>query len=390
MLGLFKYYNFFIDSFVDAFTFLGSSLEVSRLNIILPVGISFYTFQTLSYTLDIYKGRLKPTNDFIAFLGFVSFFPQLVAGPIERARNLLPQFHTAREFKSAQATDGMRQMLWGLFKKVVIADNCALYVQYVYDTGIDHSASTLLAGLFVFAIQIYCDFSGYSDIAIGSARLFGFRLSKDFAFPFFSKSIPEFWRKWHISLTNWFRDYVFIPMTINHPNKKSAWIKYRNTIFLFVLIGFWHGASWTFVLFGLMHGLLYFRSFYVRRFSFAEYFGISKYQKFISAVRIIQTSIIWVLASVFFRVHDINHGIDYLHNVFSMSIFTFPSKLSLSLISMITIFMFIEWFQREKEHALVINNEKVSFLLRHSIYTLIIFAIFMLKAPTIDFIYFQF
>lgn len=389
MLGFFKYYNFFVESFVEAFTFFGAQLSVDRLNIILPVGISFYTFQTLSYTLDIYKDRLKPTNDFISFLGFVSFFPQLVAGPIERARRLLPQFQTSRVFDRIKATDGMRQMLWGLFKKVVVADNAALYVSYVYDTGIDHSGSTLIAGLFIFAIQIYCDFSGYSDIAIGSARLFGFNLSKNFDFPFYSKSIPEFWRKWHISLTNWFRDYVYLPMTLKKQNR-TAFLKYRNTIILFVLIGFWHGASWTFVLFGLMHGLIYFRSHYFRDFSFSEKVGLSRFPRLVNGARIIQTSVIWVLASVFFRVHDVEHGMEFIYALLSPTLFSYPSQLSSFLILIIVLFMAIEWVQRKKEHALDFSSLSMNKINRHLIYSLIILSIFLLKAPTIDFIYFQF
>ena len=209
-LGFFKYYNFFAESFADAFTLLGKNFEPNRLNIILPVGISFYTFQTLSYTIDVYKRKLQPTKDIIAFFAFVSFFPQLVAGPIERATNLLPQFYKKRQFEYDKAVDGMRQILWGLFKKMAIADNCAKYVNDVFANCTDYSGSTLLLGVIFFAFQIYCDFSGYSDIAIGTARLFSFNLIRNFAFPYFSRDIAEFWRRWHISLSTWFRDYVVL------------------------------------------------------------------------------------------------------------------------------------------------------------------------------------
>jgi D-alanyl-lipoteichoic acid acyltransferase DltB (MBOAT superfamily) len=212
LLGFFKYYNFFIESFVDAFTLLGKPFEVSHLNIVLPVGISFYTFQTLSYSIDVYRRALPPTRNAVAFFAYVSFFPQLVAGPIERATNLLPQFFVARSFDYQKAVDGMRQILWGLFKKVVIADNCATYVNKVFENYSDYSGSSLLLAAILFAFQIYCDFSGYSDIAIGTARLFGFSLMRNFAFPYFSRDIAEFWRRWHISLTAWFRDYVYIPL----------------------------------------------------------------------------------------------------------------------------------------------------------------------------------
>ena len=211
-LGFFKYYNFFLDNFISAFSFFGKEINASSLNIILPVGISFYTFQTLSYTIDVYKRKLEPTKDFISFSAFVSFFPQLVAGPIERATNLLPQFYKKRTFEYAQAVDGMRQILWGLFKKVVIADTCAEYANLIFNNSADYSGSTLVLGAICFTFQIYGDFSGYSDIAIGTSRLFGFNLKQNFAFPYFSRDIAEFWRRWHISLSTWFRDYLYIPL----------------------------------------------------------------------------------------------------------------------------------------------------------------------------------
>ena len=211
-LGFFKYYNFFLDSFVDAFSFFGTSFSIDRLDIILPVGISFYTFQTLSYTIDVYRGKLKPVNDFVAFASFVSFFPQLVAGPIERATNLLPQFFKRRTFNYANSVDGLQQILWGLFKKIVIADNAAVFVNDIFANHQDYSGSTLVIGAVLFAFQIYCDFSGYSDIAIGVSKLFGFNLKQNFASPYFSRDIAEFWRRWHISLSTWFRDYLYIPL----------------------------------------------------------------------------------------------------------------------------------------------------------------------------------
>jgi D-alanyl-lipoteichoic acid acyltransferase DltB (MBOAT superfamily) len=212
LLGFFKYFNFFIDNFLDAFSFFGYQIPNTSLNIILPVGISFYTFQTLSYTIDVYRKQLKPTKDFVAFTAFVSFFPQLVAGPIERASNLLPQFYKKRKFDYSIAVDGMRQILWGLFKKIVIADNCAKYANEIFNNSGNYSGTTLLLGALFFTFQIYGDFSGYSDIAIGTSRLFGFKLMKNFAFPYFSRDIAEFWRRWHISLSSWFRDYLYIPL----------------------------------------------------------------------------------------------------------------------------------------------------------------------------------
>jgi alginate O-acetyltransferase complex protein AlgI len=231
-LGFFKYYNFFQDNFITAFSFFGSEIKANSLHIILPVGISFYTFQTLSYTIDVYKRKLEPTTDFIGFSAFVSFFPQLVAGPIERATHLLPQFYKQREFNYAKAVDGMRQILWGLFKKVVIADNCAEYANIIFNNSEDYSGSTLVLGALFFTFQIYGDFSGYSDIAIGTSRLFGFNLMQNFAFPYFSRDIAEFWRRWHISLSTWFRDYLYIPLG---GSRGGTWMKVRNTFIIFII-----------------------------------------------------------------------------------------------------------------------------------------------------------
>jgi D-alanyl-lipoteichoic acid acyltransferase DltB (MBOAT superfamily) len=249
-LGFFKYYNFFLENFISAFSFFGAEFSIRSLNIILPVGISFYTFQTLSYTIDVYKRRVKPTHDFVAFSTYVSFFPQLVAGPIERASNLLPQFYSSRKFVYQEATDGLRQILWGLFKKVVIADNCAPYVNQIFSNPSDFSGSTLILGAFFFAFQIYGDFSGYSDIAIGTSRLFGFNLMQNFNFPYFSRDIAEFWRRWHISLSTWFRDYVYIPLG---GSRVSVSKSIRNTFIIFIISGFWHGANWTFIFWGLLN-----------------------------------------------------------------------------------------------------------------------------------------
>ncbi|MCK5760566.1 MAG: MBOAT family protein, partial [Candidatus Delongbacteria bacterium] len=253
-LGFFKYFNFFSESFADAFTLFGTSIEPSRLNIILPVGISFYTFQTLSYSIDVYRKKLEPTNDIVAFFAFVSFFPQLVAGPIERATHLLPQFYKKRKFDYFRAVDGSRQILWGLFKKIVVADNCAVYANDIFKNYEQYSGGTLLLGGVFFAFQIYGDFSGYSDIAIGTGRLFGFSLMRNFAFPYFSRDIAEFWRRWHISLSTWFRDYVYIPLG---GSKGSSLLKVRNIFIIFLVSGFWHGANWTFLAWGFLNALYF-------------------------------------------------------------------------------------------------------------------------------------
>lgn len=239
---------------MEAFSLLGKEFNVTTLKIILLVGISFYTFQALSYSIDVYHKKIEPTKNIVAFFAFVSFFPQLVAGPIERATNLLPQFYVKRKFDYSQAVNGMRQILWGLFKKIVIADNCAAAVNDIFGNYSMHSANTLIAGAILFAFQIYGDFSGYSDIAIGTARLFGFNLMRNFAFPYFSRDIAEFWRRWHISLTTWFRDYLYIPLG---GSRGSKWQKVRNTFIIFLVSGFWHGANWTFIVWGAYHALLF-------------------------------------------------------------------------------------------------------------------------------------
>ena len=251
ILAIFKYYDFFVTEFAQLFQI---STDGLLLKVILPVGISFYTFQALSYSIDVYRGKIEPTKDIIAFFAFISFFPQLVAGPIERATNLLPQFLKKREFNYDTAVDGMRQILWGLFKKIVVADNCAVYVDKVFSTYTEQTGSTLLLAAIFFTFQIYGDFSGYSDIAIGTAKLFGIKLMRNFNVPYFSRDIAEFWRRWHISLTTWFRDYVYIPLGGSRVSKGKV---IRNTFIIFLLSGFWHGANWTFIAWGAYHAILF-------------------------------------------------------------------------------------------------------------------------------------
>ncbi|HSR37525.1 MAG TPA: MBOAT family O-acyltransferase, partial [Phnomibacter sp.] len=254
ILGFFKYYNFFVDNFVSAFTLFGLKLNVTTLKIILPVGISFYTFQSLSYTIDIYRGKLSAIKDPVVYFAFISFFPQLVAGPIERATNLVPQVMQPRVFDYNQVRDGLRQVLWGLFKKIVVADNCATFVNQVFEHHAQYNGFSVAIGVAVFAFQIYCDFSGYSDIAIGSAHMLGFNLMRNFHYPYFSRDVAEFWRRWHISLTTWFRDYVYIPLG---GSKGSQWQSLRNTMFVFLISGFWHGANWTFIIWGALNAIFY-------------------------------------------------------------------------------------------------------------------------------------
>ena len=255
LLGIFKYYNFFVESLSEAVTLFGQQLDVTTLSWVLPIGISFYTFQTLSYSIDVYRKKMEAVHDPVAFFAYVSFFPQLVAGPIERASHLVPQFMKPRAFSYNHASDGLRQILWGLFKKMVIADNCAVLVNQIFDTPESYPGSILALGAILFAFQIYGDFSGYSDIAIGTARLFGFDIMRNFAYPYFSRDIAEFWRRWHISLSSWFKDYLYIPLG---GSRTKPWKIYRNIAVIFLVSGFWHGANWTFIAWGALHALSFF------------------------------------------------------------------------------------------------------------------------------------
>jgi D-alanyl-lipoteichoic acid acyltransferase DltB (MBOAT superfamily) len=323
ILGFFKYYNFFIENFKEAFMLFGRELDINYLNIILPVGISFYTFQTMSYSIDIYREKIKPTTNLIAFASFVCFFPQLVAGPIERASSFLPQVQKRRVFDYSKATDGLKQILWGLFKKMVIADNCAVFVNDIFENYASYSGSTLVFGAFLFTIQIYCDFSGYSDIAIGVSRLFGFNLKKNFAFPYFSRNIAEFWRRWHISLTTWFKDYFYIPIG---GSRGSKWMQLRNTFAIFLVIGLWHGAHWKFVVYGLINALHFVP--YIIRGKNTKYTTLIAENRYLPNTKelfgMFHTFLFLVFARIFFRADSLTIAIDYLNTIFSRSLLNIP------------------------------------------------------------------
>ena len=385
-LGVFKYFNFFSSELSTACSALGYDVDALTLDIVLPVGISFYTFQTMSYTIDVYRNKLKPTKDIFAFFAFVSFFPQLVAGPIERATNLLPQFYKKRKFNYNQATDGLRQILWGLFKKIVIADNCSIIVNQVFDNQADYSGSSLFIAAIFFAFQIYGDFSGYSDIAIGTARLFGFNLMQNFAFPYFSRDIAEFWRRWHISLSTWFRDYLYIPLGGSHG---GTWMKVRNTFIIFIVSGFWHGANWTFIIWGALNAV-YFLPLLLRNKNRTNLNVAAEGQilvTFKEAVQILTTFLLTILAWVFFRAASVGDAFNYIYSMLSKSLFTLPT-IDLKPLAFIGILIFVEWLQRHNQHGL----EKVSksLFIRWSTYALIIFLIILFGAQSQSFIYFQF
>ncbi len=387
LLGFFKYYNFFLDSFQEAFTFFGKSINVRTLKIILPVGISFYTFQTLSYSIDIYRKKMQPTRNIITFFAYVSFFPQLVAGPIERAINLIPQFEKYRVFDQNKAIDGLRQILWGLFKKIVIADNCATIVNEVFSNSNAHSGSELFLGVIFFAFQIYGDFSGYSDIAIGSARLFGFNLMRNFAFPYFSRDIAEFWRRWHISLSSWFRDYLYIPLGGSRGPKS---MQIRNTLIIFLVSGFWHGANWTFIIWGFLNAL-YFIPLMILKQNRKNIDTVAQ-GRFLPSIRefleIAMTFTLTTFAWIFFRAQNLHHAISYIAGIISKSLFTFPA-IEKKLLVLIFLFMTFEWIKRNKNHALEFDTSK-NVALRWLLYIVLVVLIFTYSGTNQQFIYFQF
>jgi len=392
-LGFFKYYNFFLDNFVSAFSFFGKEISVNSLNIILPVGISFYTFQTLSYTIDVYKRKLEPTKDFIVFSAFVSFFPQLVAGPIERATHLLPQFYKKRTFDYQLAVDGLRQILWGLFKKIVIADNCAEFANIIFNNSSDYSGSTLVIGAVFFTFQIYGDFSGYSDIAIGTARLFGFDLMQNFAFPYFSRDIAEFWRRWHISLSTWFRDYLYIPLG---GSKGGTFNKIKNTFIIFIVSGFWHGANWTFIVWGALNAIYFLPLLLLgKNRRNMEVVAFNKLlPNFNEILKIGTTFMLTVFAWIFFRSENISHAFNYISTIFSKSLFTIPrfgnSNIALPIVILTVVFVMIEWMGREHQFALAKLGLQWKRPFRLIFYYSLIFTIFYFSGKEQQFIYFQF
>lgn len=392
-LGFFKYYNFFLENFTAAFSFFGMGIEASSLNIILPVGISFYTFQTLSYTIDVYKRKLTPTRDFIAFAAFVSFFPQLVAGPIERATHLLPQFYRKRTFDYASAVDGMRQMLWGFFKKIVIADNCAEFADQIFSNSADLNGSTLVLGALFFTFQIYGDFSGYSDIAIGTARLFGFDLMRNFAFPYFSRDMAEFWRRWHISLSTWFRDYLYIPLG---GSRGSTRMKVRNTFIIFIVSGFWHGANWTFIVWGALNAV-YFLPLLLTK-NNRRHLEIVAKGRSLPTLRelsqILLTFGLTVFAWIFFRANDIGHAMRFISEIFSSTLFAMPhltgARRAVITMLLVGVFILIEWKGREGQYGIAKVGLSWPKYLRWGFYCLIAVTIFLFAGKQQTFIYFQF
>lgn len=399
LLGFFKYFNFFITNFKDAFTFFGHSLDIQSLDIILPVGISFYTFQSLSYGIDVYRRKLEPTKDVVAFLAFVSFFPQLVAGPIERATHLLPQFYKKRVFNYEKAVDGMRLILWGFFKKIVIADNASLYVNDIFAHYTNYSGGTLILGAILFSFQIYCDFSGYSDIAIGLSRLFGFDLMRNFKYPYFSRNVAEFWQKWHISLTSWFRDYLYLPLG---GNKGSLLFKIRNVMLVFLISGFWHGANWTFLIWGFVNALFFIPLVIIKENRLK--LKVLEKETLLPSIREVfemgSTFVLITFAWIFFRAENIQHAFLYIRGILNPTHFfqihsqaTFSDSI-IPLMWYLSFFITVEWISRYYEHIIhpyLFQNKWQLKLTRFTLYFFILLLIILnIKNEASDFIYFQF
>ncbi len=388
-LVYFKYYNFFIDSFAALLNTAGFKPHIATLNLILPIGISFYTFHGLSYVLDIYNNKFKPTQNIVDYSLFVSFFPLLVAGPIERATHLLPQVQNNRTFNYTQVLNGLKQILWGLVKKIVIADKCAEYADLIFNNSEHYNGSTLLVGAILFTVQIYGDFSGYSDIALGTAKLFGFELLKNFEYPYFSRDIAEFWRRWHISLSSWFRDYLYIPLG---GSKVNVWKKIRNTFIIFIVSGFWHGANWTFIVWGALNAI-YFVPLLLSNKN-RNNLTIVAAGKLIPTLKetisIAATFLLTVFAWIFFRAADIGHALRYIRSLFSPALFSVPEVFPKDLFIFVALFFCIEWYGKDEYNPLNKISNSLPKFFRWSFYYLLIILIINSSGEGQKFIYFQF
>ncbi|MCT4629135.1 MBOAT family O-acyltransferase [Winogradskyella sp.] len=381
LLAVFKYYNFFADSFASTMSAIGWEVNDLTLNIILPVGISFYTFQTLSYSIDIYRKKIKPCKDIVAFFTFVSLFPQLVAGPIERASNLIPQIEKKRSLDTILLKTGVFQIFIGLFRKIAIADNLGVYVDSVYANQDIHNGSTLLLATIFYAFQIYFDFSGYSDIAIGSAKLFGFNFNRNFNFPYFSKTLTEFWRRWHMSLSFWLRDYLYISLG---GNRKGIVITYRNLILTMLLGGLWHGSSWNFVIWGGIHGLFL---------SMEKYtFSTLKIKTF-NAFGYIYTFIVVLIAWVFFRAVDFDSAWSIISKWFTLDfglLFIGDSNAFVNALFLMSLGLLIDLKIFKSNVPLEDYGTKLSVTHLSIIASVIIILLCLFYSTAENFIYFQF
>lgn len=396
VLCFFKYFNFFTDSFSNMFSLFGYNVSSYSINIIIPVGLSFYTLQALGYVIDVYREEVKPTYSVIDYFAFISFFPLVLAGPIERASNLLYQLNKRRVFEYTNAVDGLRQILWGLFKKVVIADNCAEYANTIFNNYLDYSGSTLVLGALFFTFQIYCDFSGYSDMAIGIAKLFNINLMQNFAFPYFSRDIGEFWRRWHISLSSWLFDYIFKPLQMSLRNLKL--LGNFSALFLtFIISGVWHGSNWTFIVWGILNTLYYLPNLlFVKRNTNTDI--VAKGKLLPTGKELLSMGITFgltVFAWIFFRANNLEHAMSYISEIFSGSLFIIPHfdgiESSVSIVFLTCVFMIIEWLGRDQQYAFQITANMNKYYLRIICYYVIVASILWFgNFDKNQFIYFQF
>lgn len=390
-LFTFKYFNFFSHSFGTLMAAMGINLDIVTLQLVLPVGISFYTLQALSYTIDIYRGKYRATKDVVSFFAYISFFPQLVAGPIERASNLLPQFQNTRVFSYPKAVEGMQQILWGLFKKMVVADNCANNVNYIFENYASLDGGMLLWGIFFFSFQIYGDFSGYSDIAIGSARLFGINLSRNFHFPYLSRNVAEFWRRWHISLNRWFVEYVYIPLG---GSRGSMTLTIFNTMVIFMLSGFWHGADWTYITWGFVNGLLFIPIILLgtsKKYRNSVVAQDSVLPKLVEIIQLFTTFGLISFTRIFSRSQSVADAFEYIKRIFSNFSFSFPDDCLRALFSVFILFV-IEYLQRRREFGLQLPHSGVLRfrIVRWGVYYFFFLLLLFVSETPKEFIYFQF
>ncbi len=399
-LGIFKYYNFFAESLAEALFDVGIKSHFWTLQVILPVGISFYTFHGLSYVIDIFNGKIKAEKNFVDYAVFVSFFPLLVAGPIERATHLLPQIQRTRTFDLTRGIDGMRQILWGLFKKIVIADSCAQFANMIFNDSASYSGGVLVLGALFFTFQIYCDFSGYSDIALGTARLFGVDLLRNFAFPYFSRDIAEFWRRWHISLSTWFRDYLYIPLG---GSRGGTWMKVRNTFIIFLVSGFWHGANWTFIVWGFLNALYIMPSilFNTNRNNLDIVAQGKLFPGLKEFFQMLVTFLVTVFAWIFFRAESVHHAFTYIGSMFTglfdagnfkMTAHFLANEVGIALPLLLGSFLIIEWLGREHQYAIQNWGLRLAKPLRWAAYysLVLIIVYYAGSGKEQEFIYFQF
>lgn len=396
-LLFFKYYNFFVNSFNNAFAAAGITLGLNTLQLLIPLGISFFTFRTISYLLDIEKGKAAASKDWMVFFNYVAFFPAILSGPIDKAKTFIPQLEIKRKFANANAVDGLRQILWGLFKKIVIANNCSVITNQVFENYQNLPASSLVIGMFLYTIQIYADFSGYSDMAIGVARLLGFNITKNFDFPFFAQNIADFWRRWHISLTSWLTEYVFTPLSIYFRD-------YANTglilaiVINFTLIGIWHGANWTYILFGFLHGIYYIPLIVKGTMNKKKKLANVTLTNFSELFNMLKTFILVMLTFVIFRAANVSQAFDFYRHLISKSLLKLPVLSGISIIHLASIlayilFMFaMEWNAKTNEHALEKFGLKLPKLIRWLFYVLLLFIIYYFSSIVSNqaFIYLQF